>query len=93
MYGFEKRKSKRDKFLDLVRELRMLWNMRVPVIPIVTDVFGMVLLRVGKDTGRVGNHSNHRITEIGQNTEKSPGDSWKLAVTHTPIENHQLTLV
>ena len=27
--------------------------------------------------------------KIGQNTKKSPGDSKRLAVTRTPVENHQ----
>ena len=35
----------------------------------------------------------YSIIKIGQNTEKSPGDLRRLAVTQTPIEDHQLTLV
>ena len=38
-------------------------------------------------------HPNHGIIEIGQNTEKSPGDLRRLAVTQTPGKDHQLTLV
>ena len=41
----------------------------------------------------IGDHPNYNIVETGQNTEKSPGDLWRLAVTKTPVENHQLTLV
>ena len=40
-----------------------------------------------------GGCSNDSIVEIGQNTEKSPGDLRRLAVTQTPVENHQLTLM
>ena len=40
-----------------------------------------------------GNHKNCSIVEIGQNTKKSLGDLRTLAVTQTPVENHQLTLV
>ena len=40
-----------------------------------------------------GNHPNNSIVNIGQNTEKSPEDLRKLAVTQTLVENHQLTLV
>ena len=40
-----------------------------------------------------GDHPNYCITEIGQNTEKSPGDLGKFVVTQTPESNHQLTLV
>ena len=40
-----------------------------------------------------GNHPNYYITENGQNTEKSPGDFRRLSVSHTPVKNHQLTLM
>ena len=40
-----------------------------------------------------GNHLNYSIVEIDQNTEKSPGDLERLAVTQTPVENSQLMLV
>ena len=32
--------EKKDKYLDLVRELKKLWNMQVAVIPIVIGAFG-----------------------------------------------------
>ncbi len=38
-------------------------------------------------------HQNYHIIENGQNTEKIPGDLRKLAVTQTPVKNHQLTLM
>ena len=50
--------------------------------------------RIGTRTGRLGNlrtienHPYYSIVEIGQNTEKSPGDLRKLAVTQTPVGNH-----
>ena len=50
-------------------------------------------------TGRFGNkrtnrdHPNLSIINISQNNEKSPGDLMRLAVTQTPVENHQLTLM
>ena len=34
--------EKRDKYLDLPRELKKLWNMQVTIIPIVIDAFGKV---------------------------------------------------
>ena len=40
-----------------------------------------------------GDHPNDSIIENGQNTEKSPGDLRKLAVTQTPVKDHQLTLL
>ena len=55
--------------------------------------------RIGTRTDGLGNNEtvgdcpNYFIIEIGQNTEKSPGDFGRLAVTQSPIENHQLTLM
>ncbi len=40
-----------------------------------------------------GDHPNYCIIEIGQNTKKSPGDLRRLAVTPTPVKDHQLTLM
>ena len=42
---------------------------------------------------RSGDHPNYCIIENGQNTEKSPGDLWRLAVTQTPVKNYQLKLM
>ena len=36
-----KENEKRDKYLDLARE-RMLWNVRVTLIPIIIDALGTV---------------------------------------------------
>ena len=66
--------------MDLVRELKKLWNMKVTIIPIVTGALGTVTKGLIRGTGGVGNnrtsgdHPNYCIIEIGQNTEKSPGD-------------------
>ena len=55
--------------------------------------------RIGTWTGGLGNkrtsrdHPNYSIVEIGQNTEKSPGDLTRLAVTQTPGKNHHQMLV
>ena len=40
-----------------------------------------------------GDHPNNSIIENGQNTEKSPGDLRRLAVTQSPVKDHQLTLM
>ena len=34
--------EKKDKYLDLARELKKLWNMQVTIIPIVIGVYGTV---------------------------------------------------
>ena len=73
--------------------------MEVTIIPIVIGAFGTVTkglfkgqedLEVG---GRVGDHPNNSIIENGQNTEKSPGDLRRLAVTQSPVKNHQMSLM
>ena len=38
-------------------------------------------------------HPNNNIIENGKNTENSPGDLRRLAVTQTPVKDHQLTLI
>ena len=54
---------------------------------------------IGTRTGRLGNkttsrhHPNYSIVEINQNTEKSPGDVRRHAVTQIPIEHLEVTLV
>ena len=76
--------------------------MKVTIIPIVIGAFGTVtkeLLRIIKGPGRFrswrasGDHLNNSIIENGQNTEKSPGDLRRLAVTQSPVKDHQLTLM
>ena len=53
---------------------------------------------IGKWIGRFGNkrksgdNPDDSITKIGQNAEKSPGDLRRLAVTQTPVKDHQLML-
>ena len=37
-----KENEKKDKYLDLARELKKLWNMKVTIIPIVIGAFGTV---------------------------------------------------
>ena len=34
--------EKKDKYPDLARELKKLWNMKVTIIPIMTGAFGIV---------------------------------------------------
>ena len=91
--------EKKDKYLDLARKLKKLWNMKVTNIPIVIGAFGTVTKGLLKGTGGLGrwrmsrDHSNYTIIENGQNTEKSPGDLRRLAVTQTPVKNHQLKLM
>ena len=55
--------------------------------------------RIVKGTGGLGNkrtsgnHPNNYNIEIGQNTKESPGDLMTLAITQTPVKDHQLMLM
>ena len=66
--------------------------MKVTVIPIVIGVLGSHQ-RIGTEIGRIGNkntsgaYPNYCTVEISQNTEKSPGDLRRLAVTQIPMKN------
>ena len=92
--------EKRDKYLDVAREIKIkavkhegdgdtdynwsTWK-------------GPTLL--GEKPGGIGNqrknrdHSDYSIVKIGQNTEKSPGDLRRFAVTQTLVKSHQLALL
>ena len=86
-----KENENKDKYQDLARELKKLWNMKVTVIPIVIGAFGSHRRNI-KGTGGLenkttsGGHPKYYIIENGQNTEKSPGDLKRLAVTQTQIK-------
>ena len=41
--------EKKDKYLDLAREMKKLWNMEVTIIPIVIGAFGTVTKGLLKD--------------------------------------------
>ena len=51
--------------------------------------------RLGKKNGATKNrdHLDHSIVEIDQNTQKRHGDPTRLAVTQTPVKDHQATVV
>ena len=40
-----------------------------------------------------GNHPNYSIIKIDQNTENSPGDVGRLAVSQISVEDHRLTML
>ena len=72
--------------------------MKMTIIPIVIGDFNTLtkgLLRTGVyGSWRTnGDHLNYSIVEDGQNTENNPGDLKTLAVTQTPVKDHQLTLM
>ena len=82
--------EKKDRYLDLARELKKsniedcnwyTWNN-----PHRIDQGARRLRNQSRD------HLDYNIINIGQNTEKSPGDLRRLAVTQTLVRTHPLTL-
>ena len=68
--------------------------MQVTIIQIVISAFGSVTKGFLKGLEDLEvDHPNCSIIENGQNTEKSPEDLRRLAVTQTPVEDHQLALM
>ena len=82
---------KKDKYLDLARELKKLWNIKVTIVPILIGTITKGLLKGLEDLEFGGRVETIKMT--GQNPETSPGDLRRLAVTQTPVKNHQLTLM
>ena len=63
------------------------------------DDYTNLNISLNKGTGGLGykrtsgDHPNYCIIEIGQNTEKNSGYLERLAVTQTPLKDHQQTLM
>ena len=90
----KKAKKKKKRFLNRAKKPGKRWTIRVTVIPIVISALGTVpkYFEAGERVGnrrKNGNHPNYSIVEIGKNTEKSAGDQRRLAVTQTPVKDHQ----
>ena len=75
-----KENEKKDKYLDLARELKKTVGHESDVYTNCNRFYWYCHQRVIKETGGLGNkrtsgdHLNYCIIEIVQNTEKSPGD-------------------
>ena len=83
-------------YLDLARKFEKLWNMKVTIIPIVIGAFDTVtkgLLKELEDLEVGRRVETIQTIENGQNTEKIPGDLKRLALTETPVKDHQLKLM
>ena len=60
-------KKKKDKYLDLARELKKLWNMKVTIVPIVIGAFGTItkgLLKALEDLEVVGRVETIQTTAL-----------------------------
>ena len=82
----------RDMYLDLAREQKTMEHESD------SGTNQYCHQRIGTGSGGLwnkrmsGDHPNDSIIKISQNTEKSPGDLRRLAVTQTLLRNYQLTL-
>ena len=79
--------EKKDKYPDLARELKKMWNKKVTIIPNVICAFDTVTKGLVKDLeirGRVETIQNYSFAESSQNTEKSPGDLGDLLLLKLP---------
>ena len=89
-----KKSEKGDKYLDLSRELKKKTMEHKRDDDTNCNLhawyshhwFGTGTRRLGNKRAS-GDHPKYRFVEICQNTEKSPGDLRRLAVTQTPVEN------
>ena len=91
--------QKREKYIDFAGELKKTVEHERDNYTNSNWCSGYRHQRIGTRTGGLentrtgGEDPNSSITEIGQKTEKSPGDFGKLAVTQTSVKDHQLTLM
>ena len=90
-----KESKKRDKYRDISRELKKTTIEHEGDRDISCNWCARNNLpRFGKGTGRLRiqrtseNHLDNIIIKIGQNTEKSPEDLRRLAVSQTRVKNH-----
>ena len=89
--------EKRNKYLNLARELKKLWNMKVTIIPIVIDAFGMVTkgllkgledLEVGSWVETIQTKALLKMARILRRVLKTWGDllslnlQWKIISLH-----------
>ena len=95
----QKECEKRDKYLDLARELKKLWTMQGDNYTNCNRCVWNSNSGITKGTRGLGgwrtsgDHPNDSIVENNQNTKKSPGGLRRLAVTQTPATNHRLLLM
>ena len=93
-----KESKNRDKYLNLARELKSMehksdgdtncnWHAQFSHQKISTEMGWLGNKRTSED------YPNYTIIKISQNTEKSPGNLKRFAVSKTPVRNHQLMMV
>ena len=91
--------EKKDKYLDLARELKNLWNMQVTIIPIVIGAFGTVtkgLLKGLEDLevgGRVETIQTTAFLKTARILRRVLGRLEETCCHSNSSENHHLTLM
>ena len=94
-----KESEKKDKYHDLARELKKIMEHEGDNYTNRDWCFWYSHQRIIQGTGGLGgrrtsaDHPNYNIIENSKNTEKSPGDLRRFAVTQTPVKDHQLKVM
>ncbi len=93
------KREKIDEYLDLARELKNMWNVKVTEITIVLGLFGAVLKCLEKKPEeleirwRIETIQARVLLRSSYNTEESPADLWRHAIILIPGKKHQVILV
>ena len=91
------RKQKMDKYLDFARELKKLWNMKMMIISIVIAALGTVMkgliqgLEGLEMIGRMDTIPTIALLRSARILRRVL--ERRLAVTQTPVKDHQLMLM
>ena len=92
-----KESEKKDKYLDLTRAIKTLWNMKVMIVPIVIGALGTVTkvllkgledLEIGGQLETIQMTALLRTARILRRVLETWGDLRRLAVTQTPVKNY-----
>ena len=94
----QKECEKRDKYLDLARELKKLWNMQETITPIVIGALGTVtkgLLKGLEDLEVGGRVETIQTTALLRTARilRRVLETWGDLLSLTPVKNHRLTLM
>ena len=87
--------EKKDKYLDLTRELKKLWNMHMTIIPIVIGAFGTVTKGLLKGVEDLDEWRPSKLQHYWERPEYCE-ESWRLdelGVAQTSVNDHQLRLM
>ena len=80
--------EKLDKYLDL----KMIWNMKVVVIPIIAGALGTIIKGLEKRLKKLEMRGRFKIIQLTAllNSARIQEESWRIAVTQNSTQNQQL---